>query len=67
MESPAKTKNLLSQKLSPKTASLLTYKSSVKTKLRVMHGMLSEKLVPPDLEINCENYITCDLEIIREN
>jgi len=32
-----------------------------------MHGILSENLVPPDLEINSENYFTCDLKIFSEN
>jgi len=57
MEHSAKTKSLLTQKLWQKTKSLLTQKSSAKTKLLVTLGILSENLVPPDLEINSEHHI----------
>jgi hypothetical protein len=60
MEYSAKAKSLLTQKLWQKTESLLTYKSSAKKKLLVMLGILNENIVPPDLEINSEHYITFD-------
>jgi len=33
----------------------------------VRHGILSENIVPPDVEINSENYTTSDQEIISKN